>query len=83
MSDANLWDEQEEDPTTRTKRIVEGRMVKLISRFRTLHAPISNSSVYPLTSEQFSKIVETIEDQLAMLKALGEKRYGKATKFQL
>jgi hypothetical protein len=85
MSDVNLWDaqEEEEDPTARTKRIVEYRMGKLLDRFRTLHAPISNSAAYPLTPQQFSKMIKTVEEQLAMLKALGEKRYGSAAKFQL
>ena len=84
MSDVNLWDAQEEeDPTARTKRIVEYRMGKLLDRFRTLHAPISNSAAYPLTPQQFSKMIQTVEEQVAMLKALGEKRYGTATKFHL
>jgi hypothetical protein len=82
MADVNTWLAQE-DPTARTKRIVEYRMGKLLDRFRTLHAPISNSAAYPLTSEQFAKMIQTVEEQVAMLKALGEKRYGTATKFQL
>jgi hypothetical protein len=86
MSEVELWEpdpKEGEDPADRTKRVVELRMKNLIKCFRILHAPVSNSHVYPLTPEQFAKMVQTIETQLTMLKALGEKRYGSTSKFQL
>jgi hypothetical protein len=86
MSEVDLWEpepKEGEDPVDRTKRTVELRMNNLIKRFRTLYAPVTNSHLYSLTPEQFAKMIQTIEAQLAMLKALGEKRYGSASKFQL